>query len=74
MASEEKYRKVGMSMGEAASASMTQLVTSLGTGIESIGGQMMTAIGSIVPKALPVMGALMVISISIGLFRSIAHK
>ncbi len=63
-----------MSMGESASASMTQLVTSLGSGIDSISGQMMTAIGSIVPKALPVMGALMVVSIAIGLFRSVAHK
>ena len=51
---------------------METLVTSLTSGFTSIVSDMMGAIGSIVPVALPVVGAIAVVGIGIRLFRSMA--
>lgn len=51
---------------------MEALTTALTTGFTSIVGDMMTAIGSIVPVALPVVGAIAVVSIGIRIFRRMA--
>lgn len=51
---------------------MEALVTSLTTGFTSVATQMMSAIGSIVPVALPVLGGVMVVGIGIKIFRKLA--
>ena len=51
---------------------MTELVASLTTGFSTMSSDAISAIGSVVPYALPVMGAVVVISIAIKIFRKVA--
>lgn len=51
---------------------MEALVTSLTTGFTSTANSMMSAVGSIVPVALPVLGGLLVVGIAIKVFRKMA--
>lgn len=48
---------------------MEGLVTSLTTGFTSTATQMLSAVGSIVPVMLPVVGGLAVVSLGIKVFR-----
>ena len=51
---------------------MDALVTSLTSGFTTVANNMMSAIGSIVPVALPVLGGVMVVGIGIKIFRKLA--
>lgn len=51
---------------------MESLVTSLVTGFTTTATSMMDAIGKIVPVALPVCGAVMVVGIGIKIFKKLA--
>lgn len=53
---------------------MDTLVESLVAGLTSTVTSMMSAVGDIVPIALPVMGGIAVVGIGIGIFKKIAHK
>lgn len=53
---------------------MEALTTALTGGLTSLASDMMGAIGSIVPIALPIMGGIAVVGIGIGIFKKIAHK
>lgn len=56
-----------MSTGSAISG----LVTSLSTGFQDVASDAVSAIGSIVPYALPVLGAIVVIGIAIKVFKKV---
>lgn len=51
---------------------MEAVVTALKTAITSFAGDAMGAIGAIVPVALPIMGAIVVVGIGIKVFRKFA--
>lgn len=51
---------------------MESVVTSMTTAITTFAGEAMTAIGSIVPVSLPIMGAIVVVGIGIKVFRKFA--
>lgn len=51
---------------------MEALTTALTTGLTSTANQMMTALGSIVPAALPVMGGIAVVYLGIKVFGKIS--
>ena len=53
---------------------MEALTTALISGLTSLASDMMGAIGSIVPIALPVMGGISVVCIGIGVFKKVSHK
>lgn len=46
----------------------------LTTGISAIAGDAMSAIGSVVPAALPIMGAVVVVGIGIKVFKKVAGR
>lgn len=51
---------------------MEGITTSLVTAITTFSGEAMSTIGSIVPVALPIMGAIVVVGIGIKVFRKFA--
>lgn len=51
---------------------MEAVVTSMTTAITAFAGEAMKAIGAIVPVALPIMGAIVVVGIGIKVFRKFA--
>lgn len=53
---------------------MEALTTALVSGFTDIASDMLGAIGSIVPAALPVMGGVAVVGIGVGIFKKVAHK
>ncbi len=59
-----------MLLGEA--TSLTTVTTALTSGLSSIADSAMTAIGAVVPYALPIAGAVTVVTIGIRIFRRIA--
>lgn len=50
-------------------AAMSTLVTSLTSGFTTVANDSIDAIGSIVPTALPILGAIIVIGIAVKVFR-----
>lgn len=53
---------------------MDAVVTGLTTGISNSATSMMSAIGDIVPVALPVMGAIAVVGVAIKVFRKVTGR
>lgn len=59
----------------AADASTTSTVTSaLKTGITTIATDASTAIGDVIPVALPIMGAMVIVSVGIKVFKKVTGK
>lgn len=54
---------------ETATTAMDTIQSALTSGFTSMVGDVMTAIGNVLPVVLPIFGAMMVISIVIGLVR-----
>ena len=48
---------------------MTAITTALKTSFTSVAGDAMTAIGDVLPIILPVMGAVVVIGLAVGIFK-----
>lgn len=53
---------------------MDSVVTGLTTGISDIATQAMSAIGAVLPVALPILGAVVVVGIGIKLFKKVAGR
>lgn len=53
---------------------MEAVTTALANGIGGMATEVMEAVGSIVPKALPIVGAVMVVTIGIKVFKKVASK
>ena len=53
-------------------STMSGITTALVSGFTTMSSDAVSAIGSVVPYALPVMGAVVVISIAIKIFRKVA--
>lgn len=53
---------------------MTDLITSITTGFGTVAGDMLNAIGSIVPAVLPVLGAVMVVGVGIKIAKKVAGR
>lgn len=56
---------------EADVSSLSTVTTALTNGIKSIATDAMSAIGSIIPVALPIMGAIAVVGIGISVFKKV---
>lgn len=52
-------------------ATMTTVITALTTGITSIAGDALNAIGSVLPVALPIAGAGIVVAIGLRVFKKV---
>lgn len=52
---------------------MTSITTALKTAFTSVASDCMTAIGDILPVVLPVMGAVVVIGLAVGIFKRFVH-
>lgn len=53
---------------------MEAITSALTTGISSIGNDAMSAVGSVIPVALPIMGAIVVVGIGIKVFKKVTGK
>lgn len=53
---------------------MADVTTAMVTGITSIASGMTDAIGDIVPVALPVLGAILIVSVGIRLFKRVTGR
>lgn len=53
---------------------MEAVTTALTSGISTIAGDAMSAVGAVVPVALPIMGAIAVVGIGIKVFRKVTGK
>lgn len=53
---------------------MDAVTKALTDGISSVAGDAMSAIGGVVPVALPIMGAIAVVGIGIRIFKKVAGK
>ena len=53
---------------------MADIITALQTGITSINENLMSTLGTIVPLALVVVGAVMVVKFGVKAFKSLANK
>lgn len=60
--------------GEATGTAFTAVTNSLVTGITSIASGMTTAVAGVVPKALPIVGAVLVVSIGLKVFKKITGR
>ena len=65
---------VGGITSYAAEGDVSTVTTALTTGISSIANDAMSAIGSVIPLALPIMGAIVVVGIGIKVFRKVTGK
>ncbi len=59
---------------EGAGTTMESVVTALTTSFTSVSGSIMDVIGKILPIALPVVGAVIVVSVGIKIFKSLVKK
>lgn len=53
---------------------MEAVTTALTSGITTIAGEAMTAVGSVIPVALPIVGAIVVVSIGLRVFKKVTGK
>lgn len=51
---------------------LSSITSSLSTGLQSVANEAMSAIGTVVPYALPIVGAVCVVTIGIRIFRKVA--
>lgn len=59
---------------EGTSGTISDVTTGMTTGLTTIASDCMSALGQIVPVALPVMGAIVVISLGIKIFRKVTGR
>lgn len=52
---------------------METVITALTTAITSFAGNAMDVIGDVIPVALPIMGAIIVVNIGMGIFKRFTH-
>lgn len=55
-------------------SSISTVTEALTNGISTIGTDAMSAVGSVIPVALPIMGAIVVVGIGIKVFKKVAGK
>lgn len=60
--------------GEKAQAATNPVVTALSTAFSTVASDAMDAISAILPIALPVMGAIVVVTIGIKIFRKVTGR
>ena len=65
---------VGGITSYAAEGDVSAVTTALTAGISSIANDAMSAIGSVIPLALPIVGAIVVVSVGIKVFRKVTGK
>ena len=53
---------------------MEAVTTALTTGISTIASDAMSAIGAVIPVALPIMGAIAVVGIGLKIFKKVSTK
>lgn len=53
---------------------MEAITTALTSGLTTAGNNVMSAIASVLPTALTIVGAVLVVSIGVRVFKMIAHK
>ena len=53
---------------------MEAVTTALTTGVASIASEAMSAVGSVVPAALPIAGAIIVVSIGLKVFKKVTGR
>lgn len=58
----------------AESATISTITTALTEGIKAIASDAMSAIASVIPVALPIMGAIVVVGIGIKVFKKVTGK
>lgn len=61
-------------MGILGSSSSNAVITAMTDGITSIASDAMSGIGSILPVALPIMGAIVVVGIGIKVFKKVTGR
>lgn len=54
-------------------SSSNPVVTAMVTGLTSIGNDAMEGIGAVLPVALPIVGAILVVTIGIRVFKKVSH-
>lgn len=59
---------------EGATTPMEAITTALTSGLTTAGTNVMSAIASVLPTALTIVGAVLVVSIGVRVFKMIAHK
>lgn len=65
---------VGGITSYAAEGDVSSVTTALTAGVTSIASDAMSAIGSVIPVALPIMGAVVVVGIGLKVFRKVTGK
>ena len=65
---------MGVSVLAAEAGTVAGVTTALTSGITTIAGDAMSAIASVVPVALPIMGAVVVVGIGIKVFKKVTGK
>lgn len=58
----------------AETATAATVTSALTGGITTIAGEMMNAVAAVVPVALPILGAVMIVSVGIRLFKKITGR
>lgn len=53
---------------------METVSTALTSGLSTVAGDALEAIGAIVPVALPIMGAIIVIGVALGVFKKVTGR
>lgn len=65
---------MGVSVLAAEAGTVAGVTTALTSGITTIAGDAMSAIASVVPVALPIMGAVVVVGIGIKVFKKVSGR
>ena len=65
---------MGVSVLAAEAGTVAGVTTALTSGITTVAGDAMSAIASVVPVALPIMGAVVVVGIGIKVFKKVSGR
>ena len=65
---------MGVSVLAAEAGTVSGVTTALTSGITTIAGDAMSAISSVVPVALPIMGAIVVVGVGIKVFKKVTGR
>lgn len=65
---------MGIALAANEAGTIATVTSALTTGITTIAGDAMSAVGSVVPVALPIMGAIVVVGIGIKVFKKVTGR
>ena len=65
---------MGVSMLAAEAGTISTVTTALTSGVTTIAGEAMSAIGSVVPAALPIAGVVIVVGIGLKVFKKVTGR